>query len=88
MMEIDTVRVHRAPDAEEPAIHDPAYQDWKMRASALKTLNSNLRDLEESGALDHVVTIERERPERVDDDYAPDDILYYNLDVAVPSGTW
>jgi predicted amidohydrolase len=82
-MQVDNERVLRAPERQEPAMHVPEYQDWKVRTGALRTLKSNLRDLEESGALDHVITIERVRPERVDDDYAPDDILYYNLDIAM-----
>jgi hypothetical protein len=81
--EADDDRVLRAPDEQQAAMHDTDYGNWKIRATALKTLKSNLRDLEETGALDHVITIERGRPDGVDDDYAPDDILYYNLDVAM-----
>lgn len=83
----DVKRVTEAPSKNEQAKQDELFPAWQAMRTALKAFRTDLNDWEESRACEHMITIERGQPPLDPvEGYAADDILYYNIDVAMLGG--
>jgi hypothetical protein len=80
-----TKRVSEDPSAQRTPVEEMQKSDWSDMRTALRRLRSALSELNRSGSLDHLITIEALPPNKRDRTSVTgstlDDILYYNIDM-------